>query len=573
MSFSMPFRIGQGLLQRRWISGGLAVLLLAISLLIAWQREQADIAEQSRQISAQAAILAGSVAGALAFDDAETMREHLEALKVDRDIQAAGIYRPDGTRVAGLTRQGGELPERARAQPPTIAGRQLMVVEPVHQGNLFLGYVYLRTSMESIGSRISRYLAIGVVILLAALLIGILGASNAAAAEANRELREQVLAREDAERQLRQAQKMEALGQLTGGVAHDFNNLLMAASSGMELLDRAKTEDRRDRLKAGIRDAIDRGARLTQQLLSFSRRTPVQTDVVIVGRHVDKLTELLNHSLREDIVVAFDIPGGIWPVEVDASQLDVAILNLAVNARDAMPKGGRICIAARNQPGALPTGDAVEVSVRDDGVGMPPEAIEKAFEPFFTTKEMGRGTGLGLSQVYGFARASGGDVAISSELEAGTTVKILLPRSRPAPAVSEEVTRAVGADGLHGLRILLVEDDPALNELVGQMLEELGAEVVRTSSAAEALAVGEVTSVDAVLSDMVMPGDMDGLDLARRLRERRRDIPIVLMTGYSEAATAAAEEGFPILRKPFTIERLTGKLADAVGSGPSPAGS
>ena len=563
MTGSVPLRIGQGLLQRRWITGALAVLLLAISLLLAWQRERADLAEQSRKIDAQAGILAGSLAGALAFDDVETMREHLEALKIDREIQAAGVYRPDGSLIAGFNRQGSGPPAQVRSQAPTIAGRQLVVVEQVHQGDLFLGHVYLRTSVESLGARASRYLAIGVVIVLAALLIGLLGASNAAAAEANRELREQVRAREEAESQLRQAQKMEALGQLTGGVAHDFNNLLMAASSGLELLERAKTEERRERLKAGIRDAIDRGARLTQQLLGFSRRTPVQTEVMIVARHTAKLGELLNHSLREDIAVQFDIALDLWPVEVDASQFDVAILNLAVNARDAMPKGGRIAIAARNRPGALAEGDAVEVTVRDEGVGMTPEAVEKAFEPFFTTKEMGRGTGLGLSQVYGFARASGGSASIESEPGEGTTVTLLLPRSRPAADDAAALPRAASGDGFGGLRILLVEDDPSLNELVGQMLEELGADVVRTSTAAEALAACDVTDVDGVISDMVMPGDMDGLDLARRLRERRHDLPIVLMTGYSEAAAAASEEGFPILRKPFSIESLSVGLADA----------
>ena len=208
MTGSVPLRIGQGLLQRRWITGALAVLLLAISLLLAWQRERADLAEQSRKIDAQAGILAGSLAGALAFDDVETMREHLEALKIDREIQAAGVYRPDGSLIAGFNRQGSGPPAQVRSQAPTIAGRQLVVVEQVHQGDLFLGHVYLRTSVESLGARASRYLAIGVVIVLAALLIGLLGASNAAAAEANRELREQVRARDEAESQLRQAQTM-----------------------------------------------------------------------------------------------------------------------------------------------------------------------------------------------------------------------------------------------------------------------------------------------------------------------------------------------------------------------------
>ena len=204
---------------------------------------------------------------------------------------------------------------------------------------------------------------------------------------------------------------------------------------------------------------------------------------------------------------------------------------------------------------------------------MTPEAIEKAFEPFFTTKDMGRGTGLGLSQVYGFARASGGSVAIASTLGTGTKVTLLLPRSRPPAREAAGGAEPVSTNGLAGVQVLLVEDDPSLNELVGQMLEELGAAVLHASTASEALAVCEVATVEAVLSDMVMPGQMDGLDLARQLRASRGDLPIVLMTGYSEAATAASEEGFPILRKPFSLVGLARALGDAARRARAPAAS
>jgi CheY-like chemotaxis protein/anti-sigma regulatory factor (Ser/Thr protein kinase) len=363
---------------------------------------------------------------------------------------------------------------------------------------------------------------------------------------------------------LRQGQKMEALGQLTGGVAHDFNNLLMAASSGLELMQRTDDAARRDKFAEGIRNALDRGAQITGQLLAFSRRTPLNSEVLKLDEHIDTLASLLDHSLRENVSVRFSIAGDLWPVDVDVSQFDVAILNLAVNAKDAMPRGGQICIKAANRPGALEGRDAVEIAVEDQGVGMGPEHIDKAFEPFFTTKEVGRGTGLGLSQVYGFAQAAGGSVAIASEPDKGTTITLLLPRSLPAPETDAAQAADAAHPSLQGLCVLLVEDDPNLNQLVGQMLEEQGTQVLAATNAAEGLSLFQANPVDAVLSDMVMPGEMGGLDLARRMRELREDFPIVLMTGYSAAAGPAAAEGFAVLRKPFTMAALATTLEDSL---------
>jgi CheY-like chemotaxis protein len=357
---------------------------------------------------------------------------------------------------------------------------------------------------------------------------------------------------------------MEALGQLTGGVAHDFNNLLMAASSGLELMGRAKDQERRDKLAEGMRNALERGAQITQQLLAFSRRTPLNSEVLKLDEHIDKLAGLLDHSLRENVSVRFALSRDLWPVDVDVSQFDVAILNLAVNAKDAMPHGGLVCITATNRPAALDGRDAVEIAVQDDGVGMSAEAAEKAFEPFFTTKEVGRGTGLGLSQVYGFVQSAGGTASIATEPGKGTTISMLLPRSLPQPEVEPAVAAATEHASLKGLRVLLVEDDPSLNELVGQMLEEQGSQVLSAATAAEGLALFESNPIDAVLSDMVMPGEMGGLDLARRMRELRQDFPIVLMTGYSAAAGPAAAEGFTVLRKPFTMATLATSLENSL---------
>ena len=564
MSLPLIQRFSRQLFERRWITGGIALLLLLVSLLLGWQWEQRENANQVRQVTVQARILAGSVAGALAFDDYQTASEYLMALRVNENIEAAGVYDQSGNLVAGFAKPGEKVPPHAARTAPRIEGSDLVVVEPVQQANLELGTVYLRSIVEPLSARMSRYVAIGTILLLAALLIALLGASNAAAAAANRQLLEQIAAREMAETALRQAQKMEALGQLTGGVAHDFNNLLMAASSGLELMQRAKDLERRDKLAQGIRDALDRGAQITQQLLAFSRRTPLNSEVLQLGEHIDKLASLLDHSLRENVSVRFAFPAELWPVDVDVSQFDVAILNLAVNAKDAMPRGGQICITAANRPGALDGADAVEIAVEDEGVGMSQEAAEKAFEPFFTTKEVGRGTGLGLSQVYGFVQAAGGTVSIASELGKGTTITLLLPRSLPQAEAEVETPAAKALPSLKGLCVLLVEDDPNLNELVGQMLEEQGTEVLAAKNAAEGLALFQSHTVDAALSDMVMPGEMGGLDLARRMRELRSDFPIVLMTGYSAAAGPAAAEGFTVLRKPFTMAALASTLKSSL---------
>jgi signal transduction histidine kinase len=486
------------------------------------------------------------------------------ALRMNRNIEAAGVYNESGKLVAGFAKPGEAVPNQVAKRGPRIDGSDLVVTEPVRQGSLELGTVYLRSIVEPFSARFSRYVAIGIILLLAALLIALLGASNAAAAIANRQLLDQIAAREKAETALRQAQKMEALGQLTGGVAHDFNNLLMAASSGLELMGRAKDQTRRDKLAEGMRNALDRAAQITQQLLAFSRRTPFNSEVLKLDEHIDKLAGLLDHSLRENVSVRFALPHDLWPVEVDVSQFDVAVLNLAVNAKDAMPRGGILTIAATNRPAALDGQDAVEVSVEDQGVGMSAEALERAFEPFFTTKEVGRGTGLGLSQVYGFVQSAGGSVAIASQLGKGTIIRLLLPRSRPQPEADDAAPAREGAGSLGGLRVLLIEDDPNLNELVGQMLAELGTQVLAATSAADGLELFERNAVDAVLSDMVMPGEMGGLDAARRMRAMRRDFPIVLMTGYSAAAEPAAAEGFTVLRKPFTMAALVSALEQSV---------
>ncbi|WP_246715670.1 ATP-binding protein [Rhizobium sp. BK512] len=392
---------------------------------------------------------------------------------------------------------------------------------------------------------------------------------------ANTALREQIRVRAEVEEKLRQAQKIEAIGQLTGGVAHDFNNLLMVISGGLEMLDRQADPARRKRLRDGMRQAAERGSGLTRQLLAFSRRQELKPQTIDLARQIGGMRELLDRSLRGDVHVLIDLSPDLWPVEVDASELELVVLNLAVNARDAMPKGGTIKITAKNeaaQSGADGHGDFVRLVVADDGCGMTPEVKARVFEPFFTTKDIGKGSGLGLAQVHGFAQQSGGTVEIESEVGKGTTISLLLPRSLDRPASDEH-----HLVDLHVARrraepagnILLVEDDDEVAALVAEMLDELGFEVVRAATASAALgALANGRSVDLVFSDIMMPGGMNGVELAKEVRFRRSDLPILLTSGYSESAKQDAEaQGINILRKPYQLAELEEAIRRTMAGG------
>ena len=389
--------------------------------------------------------------------------------------------------------------------------------------------------------------------------------------------------REQAEVALRQAQKMEAIGQLTGGVAHDMNNLLMVISGHAEII-RQHAAGRADRSIAAIERAAARGAALTRQLLAFSRRQTLRPEVLDLSERLGGMHDMLMHSLRGDIELIIRMPpGGLWPVETDSGELELALLNIAVNARDAMPDGGTLTIEAGNVTledgsggGADPTdlaGDFVALTVTDTGAGMSPDVAARAFEPFFTTKEVDKGTGLGLSQVYGFARQSGGGATIRSAPGRGTTVTIFLPRGRradPAAAAKAAAGGKVVPTTVRpkDARILFVEDNAEVAETGVAILERLGYRALHAASAAAALAVlDDPSSPDfaAVLTDIVMPGGLSGLDLARRIRARRPALPVVLTTGYSNAGQTAVAEGWTIVPKPYNTETLAGVLQAAIG--------
>ncbi|GAA0567952.1 ATP-binding protein [Craurococcus roseus] len=390
---------------------------------------------------------------------------------------------------------------------------------------------------------------------------------------ANAELRAQMAERARVEESLRHAQKLEAIGQLTGGVAHDFNNLLMVISGGLDMLDRPGDPARRKRLMDGMRQAAGRGATLTRQLLAFSRRQPLRSEPLDLRRQVGAMRELLDRSLRGDMHVVLEFEDDLWPVAVDPGELELAVLNLSVNARDAMPTGGTIVIRAENLSALADNGlrgDFVRLSVVDTGTGMAPEVVSRVFEPFFTTKDIGKGSGLGLAQVYGFATQSGGAVRIDTAVGRGTTIALLLPRSGEAPPaerVHPADARAERPPGGMAGHVLLVEDDDEVAALVTEMLTQLGLGATRAASAAAALgALANGRAVDLVFSDVMMPGGMSGVDLAREVKRRRPGLPILLTTAYAEAAQREAEaEGIALLPKPYRLEELAAAARDALG--------
>lgn len=368
-----------------------------------------------------------------------------------------------------------------------------------------------------------------------------------------------------AENVLRENQKMESIGQLTGGVAHDFNNLLAVIKSGLQMLERHSDAERRKVSMDGMRHAVERGAGLTRQLLAFSRRRPVNPEPLDLAAQIRGLQELLNRSLRGDIKVDTAFATDLWPVEVDAGELELAILNLCVNSRDAMPRGGVITISAQNVLAA--SKPCVRLLVADNGAGMPGDVLKRAFEPFFTTKDVGRGSGLGLAQVYGFANQSGGSVEIESTPGEGTIVSVYLPRSRLSPPVAQPIqpAPAKAARVESGHMVLLVEDDPDVAALATQMLETIGFDVVQAGTATAALgALANGRQIDIVFSDIMMPGGMSGVDLAREIKRRRPELPVVLTTGNQNAAAGAEADGIGVLLKPYDIddlsEMLTAKL-------------
>jgi PAS domain S-box-containing protein len=371
-----------------------------------------------------------------------------------------------------------------------------------------------------------------------------------------------VTAERQQEALLLQAQRMEAVGQLTGGVAHDFNNLLTVILGNIELLEPKLDDSLSQSLASEAREAAEMGARLTDRLLTFARRQRLETRSLNLNEFVVGLTELLRRTIGAPIDLSAALAPDLWPTMADPAQVENAVLNLVLNARDAMPEGGRLVIETFNAtldapdvatiPGMSP-GDYVVLSVADTGHGMAPEVRAHAFEPFFTTKPTGKGSGLGLATIYGFARQSGGNVTIYSEVGKGTTVNIYLPRA--GQRTETETAPLPAVDGGRGETVLVVEDDDRLRRLTVLRLKELGYSVLEASHGAAALTIlTETPNIDIVFSDLVMPGGISGFDLARQVRDRHPGTPIILTSGYSAELlhqAEVAELDLKVLRKPY----------------------
>jgi signal transduction histidine kinase/CheY-like chemotaxis protein len=413
-------------------------------------------------------------------------------------------------------------------------------------------------------------------------LLGLNAELEARVAERTAQLEAEAAERREAEAVIRQMQKMESIGQLTGGIAHDFNNMLAIVTGSLDMAKR--------RLKGsedpGVAQSIDnaaegarRAAVLTQRLLAFSRQQPLEPQPLDANRLVTGMSELIRRTIGETIAVETVLGGGLWPCFADPAQLENALINLAVNARDAMPEGGRLTIETANAHldelyaaahADVAPGQYVMLGVTDTGIGMPAEVVERAFDPFFTTKGPGQGTGLGLSQVFGYVKQSGGHVKIYSEPGRGTTLRLYFPRHFGAAAAAGEPLLQPGEvpQGRPELVILVVEDEEQVREMTVGALRDLRYTVVDAPDGATALArLEEIERIDLLFTDVVMPG-MNGRELADRICAARPGTPVLFTTGYTRNAVVhngMLDPGVAFLAKPFTMDQLARKVAEAVG--------
>jgi signal transduction histidine kinase len=583
---------GRALWARLWraaplIAAATTVLLLITGVLIVYSGERSYRAQKADEIGAEAHILASTVVAALTFDDRQAAQNYVDALAVNPEVEAAAVYDGKGQPFA-IYRRADALSVPAPA--PTIGSSsgddRIGVTAEVTQGSASLGRVYVRAVLEPLTRRYERYAVIALLVVMAALVTAVLGLAQSALSHINRELsaanvalEAQIAEREKAEEALRQAQKMEAIGQLTGGVAHDFNNILQVILGNLgnverQLQRRGMTDP--SFLERSVRAALragDRAAVLTRQLLAFSRRQPLEPRALDVNKLLGGMSDLLHRTLGETVEVEIIMGAGLWQILADANQLESAILNLAVNARDAMPAGGKLTIETANafldeayaalQEDVRP-GQFVVVAVSDTGTGMTQEVIGKAFEPFFTTKDIGQGTGLGLSQVYGFIKQSGGHAKIYSELGQGTTIKLYLPRllgvgGAQEDGVAERTPLRGGAEA-----ILVVEDEADVRGFVVDMLRELGYQVIEATDGREALAAIETRpEIQLLFTDVGLPGSFNGRQLADAALKARPDLKILYTTGYARNAIVhqgRLDPGVELITKPFTYAALAARI-------------
>jgi signal transduction histidine kinase len=565
-----------------------AIALLISGLMIVYYGESTYRAERANDTEVQAQILSATVVAALTFNDRPAAKIYAYALSANPQIEAAAVYDAMGELFA-VYRRNEKL--RVPAGPPetplAVNGDNIAVTMPVAKDRSLVGYVYVRTLLEPLSRRYQRYAVIALLVIMAALVTAVLGIAQSALARTNRELassntrlQSEIAERVKAEEALRQAQKMEAIGQLTGGVAHDFNNILQVILGNLGTVETRLQSGGIDAgvlnrsVKTAIR-AADRAATLTAQLLAFSRRQPLSPQTIDANRLVTGMSEMLHRSLGETIEIETVLGARLWQTMADPNQLESAILNLAVNARDAMPSGGKLTIETANirldeayadMEEDVTAGQYVMIAVSDTGAGMPPEVVKKAFDPFFTTKEIGKGTGLGLSQVYGFIKQSGGHAKIYSEPGEGTTIKLYLPRL--ISAAVEEGGPAIEPPPPGTELVLVVEDEPDVRSFVVDMLHDLGYRVLDAANAHAALQIlDRRNDISLLFTDVGLPGGVNGRQLAEQAKRRHPEIKILYTTGYARNAIVhqgRLDPGVELINKPFTYAALAARLREVL---------
>jgi len=583
------------------IALSIAGLLLIAGITIAVVAAQAYQAQKSREVGVQGQILASTVSAALTFGDRKAAQEYVGALAANPEILNAAIYDSGGDLFASYSRTPDlPLPQKLPPQGTSMANDRLTVVTPVMQGATFIGAVYLQVVTEPQERRLARFGIIALLITMVAVVVGVLGVAHStltranveleqqslALAEANRTLLKQIDEREKAEAALRQAQKMEAIGQLTGGVAHDFNNLLQIILSSLAMIRRRAVRwNLSPEVLPDFQSFVDsaaeganRAAALTRQLLAFARRQPLEPTMIDVNKLVAGMSELLRRTLGEAIAVETVQAGGLWPIFADANQLESALVNLAVNARDAMAGGGKLTIETANAlldetyvrlVEEVQAGQYVLVAVTDTGSGMTKEVLASAFEPFFTTKDIGHGTGLGLSQVYGFVKQSGGHIKIYSELGQGTTIKLYLPRLVSPDAVTDDdPVEQVLPKAVRSEVILVVEDEEAVRGFTVEMLRELGYGVLEAANGHAALRLIDANpTIQLLFTDVGLPGGINGRELADAALKRRPDLKVLFTSGYTRNAIVHGgrlDAGVALIGKPFTYAALAEKISQVL---------
>jgi signal transduction histidine kinase/CheY-like chemotaxis protein len=581
---------------------GAAVALLVAGLILAIANEHAYQTQKIDEVTVEGRLLSVLVTGALDFNDRAAAREYLDALKANPEAQAGAVYDVHGALFASYLRhRAPPLPETPPPPGAYFDGNRLIVSIPVARDEARLGTIYLDILTEPIARRLQRYLGIGLLVTMAALLVVVLGTAHSALTRANdelgrravdldaanRQLRAQIAERERAEEALRQSQKMEAIGRLTGGVAHDFNNLLTIVGGNLDLLDRLARvapdvevpRDRLRRLVEGAQRGLARGAQLTRQLLALSRQEPLEARIVDINAAVADFASLIQRAIGETIELRLELGNNAWPCKLDPAQFEAAILNLAINAKDAIEDGGRLTIGTELVRSADEPGGALELNppyivltVADTGSGMPPDVLARIFEPFYTTKPVGKGSGLGLAQVWAFVTQTGGRIVVDSEPGSGTEFRMFLPLS---PAAGDEAPgiALAGAEPGGSERILVVEDEEEVREVAAATLERLGYNTVVARDGREALAILDRRDFDLLFTDYVMPGGLNGAQLAHEACRRRPELKVLITSGYLGDGGAhidgARVGGFALIAKPYRSAELATRVRETLDAVPA----